>query len=267
MLLEMTANLGFALQYLEKDEAVQFLSYFDSLTGLAKRPLFCQRLARLMADDTQRSRRPTVVVFDVQKLGAINDSLGRYVGDRLLEKIAARIKQTLRELGLRGLFRRRHFRDHAGTAGGRCDDDTGRLLQSAAAQLFAEPFLIDEQELRPPIRSGVAFYPHDAATRRRAGAERRSRAKAAREDNEKYMLYGFVTQRPTSRTLALEARLAGRAGAGRVPAALPAEGQHRQRQDRRVSRRCCAGKIRRRVWCRRHVHPAARAVRRHRRCG
>jgi len=33
--------------------------------------------------------------------------------------------------------------------------------------------------------------------------------KAAREDNEKYMLYGLVTQRPTSRSLALEARLSG----------------------------------------------------------
>ena len=46
VLLELTANIGFALQYLEKDEAVHFLSYFDSLTGLAKRPLFCQRLAQ-----------------------------------------------------------------------------------------------------------------------------------------------------------------------------------------------------------------------------
>jgi EAL domain-containing protein (putative c-di-GMP-specific phosphodiesterase class I) len=31
--------------------------------------------------------------------------------------------------------------------------------------------------------------------------------KAAREDNEKYMMYGLVTQRPTSRSLALETRL------------------------------------------------------------
>ncbi len=51
VLLELTANLGFALQYLEKDEAVHFLSYFDSLTGLAKRPLFCQRLAQLLSAD------------------------------------------------------------------------------------------------------------------------------------------------------------------------------------------------------------------------
>jgi EAL domain-containing protein (putative c-di-GMP-specific phosphodiesterase class I) len=87
--------------------------------------------------------------------------------------------------------------------------DTGRMLQNAAAQLFVEPFEIDGQELRPAIRSGVAFYPHDADTADALVQNAEAALKAAREDNEKYMLYGFVTQRPTSRSLALEARLSG----------------------------------------------------------
>jgi EAL domain-containing protein (putative c-di-GMP-specific phosphodiesterase class I) len=87
--------------------------------------------------------------------------------------------------------------------------ETGRLLQNAAAQLFVEPFNIDGQELRPAIRSGVAFYPHDADTADALVQNAEAALKAAREDNEKYMLYGLVTQRPTSRSLALEARLSG----------------------------------------------------------
>src|SRR6202035_5621743 len=67
VLMELTANLTFGLQYLEKDEAVHFLSYFDSLTGLAKRPLFCQRLAQVLNADA--AARCGVVVLDVQKLG------------------------------------------------------------------------------------------------------------------------------------------------------------------------------------------------------
>ena len=104
VLLELTANISFALQYLEKDEAVHFLSYFDSLTGLAKRPLFCQRLAQTLAKDTGDEAGCTVVVFDVQKLGAINDSFGRYVGDSLIEKIAARLKQTYTDSECVGYF-------------------------------------------------------------------------------------------------------------------------------------------------------------------
>ncbi len=207
VLLELTANLAFAVQYLEKDEAVHFLSYFDSLTGLAKRPLFCQRLAQLMSFDGDGGGTLTVVVFDVQKLGAINDSLGRYVGDRLLEKIADRLKQAYADSESAAYFGGGTFALSLTSTGNTAD--TGRMLQNAAAQLFVEPFDIDGQELRPAIRSGVAFYPQDADTADVLVQNAEAALKAAREDNEKYMLYGFVTQRPTSRSLALEARLSG----------------------------------------------------------
>jgi diguanylate cyclase (GGDEF)-like protein len=207
ILLELTANLSFALQYLERDEAVHFLSYFDSLTGLAKRPLFCQRLAQLMSFDAFDGGSLTVVVFDVQKLGAINDSLGRYVGDRLLEKIAARLKQVYTDAECAAYFGGGTFALMLSGEGN--SEDTGRMLQNAATQLFIEPFNLDGQELRPAIRYGVAFYPLDADTADAVVQNAEAALKAAREDNEKYMLYGLVTQRPTSRSLALEARLSG----------------------------------------------------------
>ena len=206
VLLELTANLGFALQYLEKDEAVHFLSYFDSLTGLAKRPLFCQRLARVLNANAADSGNRPVLVFDVQKLGAINDTFGRYMGDRLIEQISVRLKQTFADPDCAAYFGGGTFalmlQSIAST------EDTGRLLQNAAAQVFVESFSIEGQELRPAIRCGVAFYPHDADNADVLVQNAEAALKAAREDNEQYMLYGFVTQRPTSRSIALEARLA-----------------------------------------------------------
>jgi diguanylate cyclase (GGDEF)-like protein len=207
VLLELTANLAFGLQYLEKDEAVHFLSYFDSLTGLAKRPLFCQRLAQLMSFDAADGGSLSVVVFDVQKLGAINDSLGRYVGDRLLEKIAVRLKQTYPDSECAAYFGGGTFALVV-TGTGNNAEATG-MFQNAAAKLFAEPFNIDGQELRPSIRCGIAFYPHDADSADALVQNAEAALKTAREDNEKYMLYGLVTRRPTSRSLALEARLSG----------------------------------------------------------
>src|SRR6202030_820171 len=67
LLEEVASNLSFALQYLDKQEAVHFLSYFEPLTGLAKRALFCERLSRLLARGTQRLRL-AVTVFDVSHL-------------------------------------------------------------------------------------------------------------------------------------------------------------------------------------------------------
>jgi diguanylate cyclase (GGDEF)-like protein len=207
VLLELTANLSFALQYLEKDEAVRFLSHFDRLTGLANRKLFCERLEQFLAKDGANGVGQTVVVFDVQKLGAINDSFGRDVGDRLIEKIAARLKETSPNSECAAYFGGGTFAMTLASAA--ITRDTERLQQSAAAQLFVEPFNIDGQELRPAIRSGVALFPHDAHRAETLVQNAEAALSAAREDNEKCVLYGFVTQRPTSRSLALETRLTG----------------------------------------------------------
>jgi EAL domain-containing protein (putative c-di-GMP-specific phosphodiesterase class I) len=116
------------------------------------------------------------------------------------------VKQTFTQPDCMAYFGGGTFAIVLETVGDR--EDTGRLLQNAAAQCFVEPFTIDGQELRPSVRSGIAFYPHDAATADALVQNAEAALKAAREDNEKYMLYGFVTKRPTSRSLALEARLA-----------------------------------------------------------
>jgi len=77
------------------------------------------------------------VVFDVQKLGAINDSLGRYVGDRLLEKIAVRLKQAYADSESAAYFGGGTFALMLTSIGSNAD--TGRMPQNVAAQLFVEP--------------------------------------------------------------------------------------------------------------------------------
>jgi diguanylate cyclase (GGDEF)-like protein len=208
VLSELIANLCFALQYLDKDEALQFLAYFDSLTGLAKRPLFCQRLATRLSSGSAELEPLTALVFDVQKLGAINDSLGRYVGDRLIEAIAARIKQTYPNVECAAYFDGGTFALAVPTVQSREAEDLGRLMQNAAAQLFTEPFDIAGQLLRPAIRCGVAFYPEDGTAADTLVQRAEAALKAAREDNDKYRIYALTRDRPTSRTVALEARLA-----------------------------------------------------------
>jgi diguanylate cyclase (GGDEF)-like protein len=207
VLRELSANLSFALQYLEKDEAVHFLSYFDSLTGLAKRPLFCERLARLIGGESESVRTTTVVAFDVQKLGAINDSFGRYVGDRLIENIAARLKHHYQDPDCLAHLGGGTFAVMLRSNGN--IGDTARLSQNAVGFLFSEPIVIDGQEFRVLIRCGIALYPHDAETADALVQNAEAALRVARQDNEKNMLYALVTQRSSTISVALEARLAG----------------------------------------------------------
>ena len=207
VLQELTANLGFALQFLEKDETVHFLSYFDSLTGLAKRPLFCQRFAQAMAADSSEPRFMHVVVFDIQKLGAVNDSFGRYVGDRLIENMAARLKHAYADSEKLAYLGGGTFAIALPSMGN--GNDFGPLLQYSVGRLFVEPIHVDGHDFRPGMRYGIAGYPDDASSADELVQCAEASLAAAREDNERFVAYSSITHRPSTRAFELESRLAG----------------------------------------------------------
>jgi diguanylate cyclase (GGDEF)-like protein len=205
ILVELVANLCFALQYFEKDDAVHFLAYFDSLTGLAKRHLFCQRLTRQLEADSSAISPLTTFVLDIQKLGAINDSLGRYVGDRLIEKVAARLKTSLKTTESVAYLGGGTFAFVV--TGKRGVDDTAEFMQLLSSQLFPQAFKFGDVELRPAIRVGMAFYPEDATTAEALVQNAETALQSARETNEKCVRYQRVSQL-RSGNIAFEARLA-----------------------------------------------------------
>jgi diguanylate cyclase (GGDEF)-like protein len=158
LLEEVATNLSIALQYLDKQNAVRFLSYFDPLTGLAKRPLFCERLGRLLAEPGGAALNPTVVVLDVEQLSALNDSFGRQTGDLLLQNVADRLTHC---------FGHSDYSAHlgGGTFAGvfaNADEPAElRQMQARLAELFEEPFLLDGRPVPVRVKSGLATYPEN----------------------------------------------------------------------------------------------------------
>lgn len=68
----------------------------DSLTGLYRREVFLRLLPRHLSL-LERHRRPaTVVIFDLDGLKKINDSLGHRAGDAFISGFAAGLKTSLR---------------------------------------------------------------------------------------------------------------------------------------------------------------------------
>ncbi len=79
------------------EERVQFLAYFDALTGLPNRALMKDRLAQAMASARRKHERVAVLFLDLDRFKLINDSLGHTVGDLLLKEVAERLKGCTRE--------------------------------------------------------------------------------------------------------------------------------------------------------------------------
>jgi diguanylate cyclase (GGDEF)-like protein/PAS domain S-box-containing protein len=74
------------------EERVQFLAYYDALTGLPNRTLFGDRLAKALAGARRQEYRVAILFLDLDRFKDINDSLGHSVGDLLLQEVAERLK-------------------------------------------------------------------------------------------------------------------------------------------------------------------------------
>ena len=117
LLQEITANLSFALQYRQQEDAIQQLAYFDPLTGLAKRALFCERLDELLADGAGPAMRPDRRGVRRGSPEQRERHFGRHVGDLLLREVAERVKHQLDDDEALRLSRRRHVRARPAAAG------------------------------------------------------------------------------------------------------------------------------------------------------
>jgi diguanylate cyclase (GGDEF)-like protein len=205
LLEEVASNLSFALQYLDKQDTVRFLSYFEPLTGLAKRALFCERLSRLLVRGSEELPRLAVTVFDIEHLSVINDSYGRHSGDRLLQCVADRLKG--------------HFPDteqlaHLGggtfvslSALPEREDDEFRVLHHDVTAVFDRPFDVDGREIVARIKSGVACYPDDGQDAQALVQNAEAALKEAKTSGEKYLHHRIEMNAELARRVGMEHRL------------------------------------------------------------
>jgi PAS domain S-box-containing protein/diguanylate cyclase (GGDEF)-like protein len=206
MLRELAANLSFGLQYLQKDDAVKFLSYFDPHTGLARRPLFLQRIERMAAEECPPHASLAVAVIDIDKLGVLNDSFGRHVGDVLLQRVADRILTAVPN------------RDHAAHFGGgtfaltQCvtsdaESDVHALVEQWMKSVFATPYEIEERNILVKPKCGFAWMPSPDIASAELLQHAETALRVAKSGAESLQVYRSNLGATASLRLSLELRL------------------------------------------------------------
>ncbi|MEA2525692.1 MAG: hypothetical protein QOF73_2919 [Thermomicrobiales bacterium] len=145
-------NLRDITERKQAEEQLAYQAFHDTLTGLANRALFMDRLQIALARSARREEETAVLFLDVDRFKVVNDSRGHDAGDRLLVAVAQRLALALRD------------GDTAARLGGDeftvlLEDlrDAGEAIKVAeriAAEL-ARPFTVDGREVFVTASIGI----------------------------------------------------------------------------------------------------------------
>ncbi|MBF0444557.1 MAG: EAL domain-containing protein, partial [Magnetococcales bacterium] len=188
-----------------REKLLKFRTYHDTLTGLPNRDLFLDRLNQSISIASRTNGKVLVLFLGLDHFKNINNSLGHGSGDLLLQNVASRFQDFIRE----GDTICRLGGDSFGFVirGINLVKDALFVIQKLL-NVISQPFIINEHELFVTASSGITMYPddaHDANSLIKYADMALNRAKAAGRD--RYQFYTEAMRQQADRRLHLEKNL------------------------------------------------------------
>jgi diguanylate cyclase (GGDEF)-like protein len=205
LLEELAGDVAFALDHIGKGERLEYLAYYDALTGLANPALFHERLSQYLHAAQHAGHGLAVLLVDVDRFKTINDTLGRSAGDELLKQIAGRMVRESRDRS-----------EYARVAADRfavvlpridAEGSIGRRVERRSTEVFGPPFQVGGTELHVSAKVGIALFPNDGADASTLFKNAEAALKKAKATNERYLFYTETMTARIAGRLALETKL------------------------------------------------------------
>ncbi|MBO9631286.1 MAG: EAL domain-containing protein, partial [Shinella sp.] len=134
-------------------EALYQLAHYDSLTGLANRTLFHERVAAAL----QTGAEPALIILDLDGFKDVNDTLGHVAGDVALCTLARRLLDTVPEACT---IARTGGDEFAMLIARKPDPLVQAEIARRVIAAVAQPIVVDGHEVRIAGSCGIAIAPH-----------------------------------------------------------------------------------------------------------
>lgn len=161
LLTELAGDIAFALDHLDKADRLNYLAYYDEVTGLPNNTLFQDRTRQQLEAHTQESARLAIVLVDVARFRIVAETLGRQIGDAMLRLLAQRIQEN--STGFHSIARMGIDRFGLALYEPRDAESVAVMVEQLLRACFATPFAVQGNELRMTGKAGIALSPMDGA--------------------------------------------------------------------------------------------------------
>ncbi len=138
------------------EDEIKRLALADSLTGLANRQRMQNAMDQMLGRSADEGKPITLLLLDLDRFKAVNDTLGHPTGDALLKQVAKRILEVVGERGIVGRLGGDEFEIilPLETARERID-----YLASAIISSLSEPYMIGGHKITIGCSLGIAIAP------------------------------------------------------------------------------------------------------------
>jgi len=209
LLTEVAGDISFALDHIEKEARLDYLAYYDALTGLPNRTLFYDRADQLLraAKKHGGARKVAIVLLDLERFHTVNETFGRGAGDAVLKQVAERLAagrlgpDHLARIGADG------FAALLGDI--EKEEEAAHFVEQRVIRLLHDPIVVDGQELRISAKAGIALFPADGVDMDTLFRNAEAALKKAKLSGDRYLFYTPELNARTAERLTLENKLRG----------------------------------------------------------
>jgi diguanylate cyclase (GGDEF)-like protein len=205
LLTELAGNVAFAIDHLERQERLDRLYYYDTLTGLANRRSFLERVTRHMLSAADDGHKMAVFLIDLERFKKLNDSLGRSAGDALLKQVAEWLAQNAGNANLVARLDADHFAVVLPKA--KYEANIARVLEKTIAAFMKHEFSLNDAVYRMAAKFGVAVYPDDGTDADTLFNNAEAALKKAKASRDRYLFYAQKMTETVAMSLGIENRL------------------------------------------------------------
>jgi diguanylate cyclase (GGDEF)-like protein/PAS domain S-box-containing protein len=143
------------------EQEIRFLAHHDPLTGLTNRTAFAISLDRQLSEQARDHAPFALLGIDLDRFKAVNDTLGHPLGDKLLKRVADRLRAAVREGDVVARIGGDEF---SILLTGPVTPDNAALLSGRIVEMIRRPFIIDGEVVGIGASVGVALAPQDGAS-------------------------------------------------------------------------------------------------------
>jgi diguanylate cyclase (GGDEF)-like protein len=156
LLQEVSGDISFAIANLRKNQQLEQLTHYDSVTELPNRLLLTDRLQQAMIWANNHQSVVSILFVDIDRFKQVNDSLGHTAGDAVLQQVAQRIGSCLQSTDTSARWGSDEF---IVMLPGQSDAEAAEVANAITGSLHSPLQLDDGRELYASCSIGIACCP------------------------------------------------------------------------------------------------------------